>query len=197
MRKRIENLILGQLEQNLDPRLAYHSIDHTQMVLEAAQFLGREEGLSRQEQRLLMTASVLHDAGFLNTYHEHVEAGCEIAWDLLPKFKYSKGEIVEICNIIRATDLRVRPTTHLEAIMRDADLFYIGTDKFEEFAERLRRELINYGRLKPEDDWNGIEISFLTNQKFYTLSAQRRTHKVIRQNLAMLKQKQLMELKAA
>ncbi|GAI89663.1 unnamed protein product [marine sediment metagenome] len=57
------------------------------------ELLGRAEGINEEDLLLVKTAALLHDAGFLKVYDAHEEAGCELAQDLLPKFKYDDRQV--------------------------------------------------------------------------------------------------------
>ncbi|MEM4398069.1 MAG: HD domain-containing protein, partial [Candidatus Woesearchaeota archaeon] len=53
---------------NLDPRLKYHSKQHTIAVFRIAMILAEKEGLSLEEKLLLSIAALFHDTGFLHQY---------------------------------------------------------------------------------------------------------------------------------
>ena len=65
---------LKRLENELDPRLTYHSLAHTRdHVLPAAKRLGRLAGLSAENHLILTTAAAYHDIGFLIQRQGHEE----------------------------------------------------------------------------------------------------------------------------
>ncbi len=186
MINRIEDLVFTEMKRNLDARFEYHSIEHTRMVMEAAETLGTEEEIRGEELKLLRLAALFHDTGFLHTYDEHEEFSCDYASKILAGHGFSTNKIDQICHMIRGTNIRIRPGSHLQAILRDADLLYLGTSNFPEFSLRLQRELISFGKLAPTDDWISIEINFLQKQKFLTLSGRRRTEAGVVENLQIL-----------
>jgi hypothetical protein len=63
------------------------------------------------------------------------------------------------------------PSTILEKILCDADLFYLSGDEFEERGQKLFREWMAYGRLSNEKEWNEMQVSFLEKHRYYTHSA--------------------------
>jgi hypothetical protein len=71
----------------------------------------------------------------------HEAISCQIAEEILVQFDYSPEQIQKIKGMIMATRIPQTPTNHLEEILADADLDYLGRDDFEEISERLFKEL--------------------------------------------------------
>jgi uncharacterized protein len=160
--------ILDRLQSELPAYLTYHNAAHTAYVLGSAHFLAQEENLSDAEHALLSVAALYHDAGFLKGMDKHEDRSCEIARAELPAFGYKPDEIDIICAMIQATKLPQTPHTRAECIMADADLLYLGTDKYIEYSEKLYAEL-KY--LKPSinrAEWFDIQVDFLTAHRFHT-----------------------------
>lgn len=170
--------ILNELEANLAPELTYHSLDHTIDVLEVCKELCVAEGVSAYEQLLVQTAALFHDSGFLYTRKDHEEESCKIASKVLPDHVYSAEEIELICGMIRATKIPQRPYNHLEEIICDADLDYLGRSDFYEIGASLYEEMTNYQLIQNEKDWDAIQIGFLEKHSYLTRTNQeRRTEK--------------------
>jgi len=183
-----EKFILNLLATQLSPALHYHGLHHTLDVMQEAMLLAQEEGVSDQESlRLLKTAALFHDSGFLYTYPDHEEEGCRIARAELPAFSYTKAQIDIICGMIRATKIPQKPRTHLEQILCDADLDYLGRADFEPIAASLFNELKGRGIVSDEKTWNMIQIKFLESHVYHTVSS-----KTKRQ---LIKQRRLEEIR--
>ena len=73
--------------------------------------------------------------------------------------------------MIYVTAIPHKPESHLEEIMCDADLDYLGREDFHEIADKLRVELRENGKLNSDRKWDEIQISFLTNHKYFTKTA--------------------------
>lgn len=129
--------LIHELAQKLQAHLAYHNVDHTKEVVQTSQYIAKAEGLSDEDIQLLSTAALFHDAGFLEGYNNHEELSCKLARSYLPKFDYSPEQIEKICNLIMVTKLPQTPSDTLESILCDADLYYLGTDKYFPIAENL------------------------------------------------------------
>lgn len=163
--------ILNKVKTDLPEFLKYHSYHHVMDVLDAAVTLADLEGLSEYDTLLLKTAVLYHDSGFTRQSNEHEKIGCDIAKESLPNFGYSEKEIEQICGMIMATKIPQSPNNLLEQIICDADLDYLGRDDFWKIGSNLYNELVIYGVLNNERDWNRLQLKFLTSHHYFTQSA--------------------------
>src|SRR5438552_9756214 len=124
----LQSFILDKLHNQLPEWISYHNAEHTEFVIKYAIELGEEEGLGEEELKLLHTAAILHDAGFLKTYADHEIASCDLAREYLPQHDYTPEQVEKVCEIIMATQLPQSPHNKLSRILCDADLYYLGTD---------------------------------------------------------------------
>ena len=159
--------ILEKLERELPPHLTYHDIRHILDVYQASINYAALEGVSEEDTILLKTASLFHDSGFIVQAENHEAISCQIAKENLLQFDFNHEQIQKIKGMIMATKIPQTPTNHLEEILADADLDYLGRDDFEEISERLFQEL----KLSNRNDWNKIQISFFEKHKYFTKSA--------------------------
>lgn len=169
--KNAEKFILEKLGTELPAKLSYHSIEHVKDVFAAAGMIGREEKITDQEMQLLLTAALFHDSGFLREPKDHEEESCRIARKFLPDFDYTSEEIDQICGMIMATKIPQSPKNHLEEILADADLDYLGRDDFFEIGDKLFQELSIFGFLNSEDDWNRLQVRFIESHHYFTKTA--------------------------
>lgn len=161
--------ILEKLKVDLPEYLLYHSVSHVRDVKVQAMRIAKSEGITNQEDLdLLETAAIYHDCGFLSTYTNHEEKGCEIAREVLPDFDYSPAQIKIIEGLIMATKVPQKPKTKLEEIICDADLDYLGRDDFFVIGDYLYEELLHIGVVKDEMAWNHLQIKFLTAHHYFT-----------------------------
>ena len=127
------------------------------------------EDILDDDARLLKTASLYHDTGYIfgdEEYHEYKSV--IIAREELHSFEFSEYEIEEICRLIISTISGKEPLDILENIMRDADLEYLGRDYYPYVSELLRRE-----RSILLSIWKREQIICLERHKFVTSSAQK------------------------
>lgn len=165
------SFLIQKLESGLPSYLTYHHAGHTKEVVEAATYLAKAERLTEEEQLLVRTAALYHDAGYLQTYNGHEEASCLLAIQTLPQFGYSEGQIASICRLIMATRMPVKPTDLLEEIICDADMYYLGTNRYPSLADNLFSELKKNGTVKTTVDWLLMQVEFLSAHRFYTSTA--------------------------
>lgn len=187
--ERAAEFILDKLSRELPKHLSYHSVEHVQDVYDAAEYLGGQENVSGDEMELLLTAALYHDSGFLKGPKGHEEESCRIARQYLPDFAYTPDEIDQICGMIMATKIPQSPKNHLEEILADADLDYLGRDDFFSTGNKLFTELSTSGFLNTEDEWNRLQTRFLESHHYFTNTAiQLRKHKK-EEHLALVKSK--------
>jgi hypothetical protein len=50
-------------------------------------------------------------------------------------------------------------------------LDYLGTDDFENIADRLRQELTEMGKIESRKQWDEIQVKFLKQHQYFTQTA--------------------------
>ncbi|MEO6631166.1 MAG: HD domain-containing protein [Mucilaginibacter sp.] len=165
------NYIIKKLNDELPAHLNYHNASHTLDVYEAAKRLALANGIAGDELTLLLTAAYYHDSGFLVKATGHEEESCRIAWETLPQFGYDQDEINKICGMIMATRLPQLPKNHLEEILADADLDYLGRDDFSFIANQLFMENSYFGTAGDIDEWNRKQVAFMEKHQYFTKTA--------------------------
>lgn len=93
---------------------------------------------------------------------------CGIARETLPGYGYRREDIGKICGMIMATQIPQSPANHLENILADADLDYLGRDDFFTIGDTLFEELKQIGILLTERDWNQLQVRFLEAHRYFT-----------------------------
>jgi predicted metal-dependent HD superfamily phosphohydrolase len=146
-------------------------LKHTKDVVKSVERIALLEGVTDEGLFLLKTAAILHDAGFTERYDNNEEIGARMATEILPKYGYSEQHVKTIVELIHATELPHKPINKLQEIICDADLDYLGTDDFEEIADRLRRELTEMGKIQSRKQWDEIQVKFLKQHQYFTQTA--------------------------
>ena len=165
----LQRHVVNKLQAGLPPQLTYHSVSHTLDVLKQAENIALAEGLTCPEGLfLLKVAALYHDAGFTANYQDHEAEGCVIAQQELPGFGFSEAQISKVCGMIKATKIPQSPTSHLECILCDADLDYLGREDFTQIAQRLFEELVTFKVLAGEEEWNALQVKFLEKHEYFT-----------------------------
>ncbi len=184
-----KDYILNKLKENLDPRLTYHGIHHTLDVLQAAEMLAEKEGVNSNDRTLLLTAAAYHDSGMLRTYVGHEKASIEIARETLPAFGYSQDDLDIIDGLVMATELPQSAMSHIEKIICDADLDYLGRSDFFMIAHQLRYEW-EAMEFKPTTlkEWYQLQLDFLGRHEYMTKTARDLRESKKQQNLKQVEE---------
>ncbi len=185
--ERAKEFILNKLTQELPKHLHYHNISHILDVYDAAMRYAKLEGISAEDTELLKVAALFHDSGFIVKADGHELISCGFAEEYLPDFGYSFNQIEKIKGMIMATRIPQTPKNHLEQILADADLDYLGRTDFEEISNGLFEELKAENKIADIDSWNRIQISFFEKHSYFTESAKRLRNAKKQENLQLIK----------
>lgn len=164
-------LIIDKLINELPGHLRYHTIEHTLDVYDSATFIAKKEGIGPDDLKILQVAAIYHDAGYLIQNHNHEQRSCDIARKYLPQYNYPAAVIEQICDMIMATKIPQNPQTHLEEILCDADLDYLGRNDFFTIGEKLYEEMVNNAMINKPEEWNAIQEKFLQQHHYFTKTA--------------------------
>jgi predicted metal-dependent HD superfamily phosphohydrolase len=183
----IKQNILRQLQDQLPVSLTYHNASHTADVLKQAEYIAKQEGIDNEEEMMLLKiAALFHDTGFLLVYKEHEKKGCCIMREQMQDILDETG-LEKICGLIMATKLPQTPLTHLEEIICDADLDYLGREDFESISNELRLEFLANNIVKNDREWQEKQIRFFEQHKYFTATSNSKRN--------FRKQERLLELK--
>ena len=169
--RKAEKYIVKRLKKELPDNLHYHDLRHTTDVCAAVERLALMEGIEGDDIFLLKTAALYHDAGFVHQYANNEDIGAALAREVLPRFGYTEDQINTICKLIQATKVPQKPSNHLEQIICDADLDYLGGDEFHFIADKLKRELMERDIVQYDKQWDELQIKFLTAHTYFTKTA--------------------------
>ena len=181
--------ILVILEKDLPGHLKYHTVAHTMDVYNRAEAIAGQEGITGRELELLLVAAAYHDSGYLYLREGHENKSCNIAEESLRNFDYSADEIGVIRSVIMATQLPQNPKSLIEQIICDADLDYLGRDDFFETGEGLYQEMLYYGIVSNEKEWNQLQLNFLESHHFFTETSKRNRNEKKQENINALRAK--------
>jgi len=167
----LNDYVLDRLERELPKHLYYHNYKHTIDVTIGVEIIGYGEGVGEEDMLLLKTAALFHDFGQVDGAIDHEEKGCKIVEKILPKFGYDTEQIEIIKGIIMATKLPPQPKTLLEQIIADADLDYLGRRDMVPVSDTLYQELKVQGIIGSFNDWNKLQVKFLSMHQYFTNTA--------------------------
>jgi HD superfamily phosphodiesterase len=191
---KLKTYIIQKLKSEISPALSYHGVHHTIEVLDVCNEYIKRLKIDRSKAGLLRTAALFHDTGFIWTYTHHEERGAEFAREILPAWGYQDDEIEAIGNMIMATKIPQNPRNLLEEILCDADLDYLGTNRFFTTGKTLYQELFTHNVIQDEVMWDQLQINFLSNHLYHTDFAKKNREPVKRKYLANIIKKREMVL---
>ncbi len=167
----LQEIFLDKLEKSLPEYLYYHNVKHTIDVITQVELIGWGEGVTDKDLLLLKTAALFHDMGQIHGAQNHEERSCEYVREFLPGYNYTDEEIDQINDIILATKLPPSPKTLLQKIICDADLDYLGRSDFIPVSDTLFRELKEQNIVTSLNEWNKLQVKFLSNHAYFTDTA--------------------------
>ncbi|MFL9835265.1 HD domain-containing protein [Chryseobacterium terrae] len=187
--EKLNKIILKRLRENLPEHLSYHSVMHVKDVIDSVEKIANSENVNDEDTLLLKTAALFHDTGFLFGSKNHEERSCEIADEYLSDYGYSESQTTKIKGMIMATKIPQTPHNHLEQILADADLDYLGRDDFFTIGNKLFEELSMFGIVNSERDWNLLQEKFLESHHYFTETAINSRKNKKQENLNIIKAK--------
>jgi predicted metal-dependent HD superfamily phosphohydrolase len=166
----------------------FHTLQHTQEVVAGSETMAEYYHLEDEDRFALLLAAWFHDTGYSGGQAAgHENLSIELATKFLSEHKLHQNIINKVVGCINATRLPQNPTSLIEQIICDADLFHLGTSDFREKNKLLREELNDFGNMDlSKKDWRKKNIEFLTKHNYFTSYA--------KDNLDPLKQVYLEEL---
>jgi predicted metal-dependent HD superfamily phosphohydrolase len=175
------------IEKRWNANYLYHDLSHTLRVVVAAQNLAHDLSIPEEDRSRLLIAAAFHDSGYFEDMNNHENIGARVAATFLQSHNASARMINDVVYLIQATALHARPATQLQALLRDADLHYLGSDEFVPRANALRREWEKTREIYFTDEgWIEQNIRFMQQHEFHTDAANKRFAAKKAANLQML-----------
>jgi len=157
------------LIHQLPPDRVFHNLHHTINVMQGAHEIGKAEGLSDTELEIVMLAAWFHDTGHIKTYNGHERVSMAIAEEWLRTEHYPEQGIKQVLRCIEVTTMPQQPTTKLESVICDADLYHLSFNTYDHYQEMLREEWKRELDVDVSDeDWNSQNMAFLTGHSYWT-----------------------------
>lgn len=166
----------------------FHTISHTEGVVNACMMMATHYQLSEEEQTALLVAAWFHDTGYSKGTPENHEAESKAIASTYLRGKETPDTLIEkVMGCIEATKMPQSPRNLIEQILCDADLYHLGTSDFATEAKLLRRELMELGGKEiRKKDWRQNNIQFLQQHSYFTEYARRKLEPVKQEHLQQL-----------
>lgn len=165
--------------------LIYHSLAHTESVVNRAIEMGNYYKLGEREMFIITTAAWFHDTGYYNGGAiDHELRGADKAEQWLKENEIDRDTIEAVRGCILATRIPQNPHNLMEQIVCDADLYHLGTDEFYEHNKEMRKEVEwRTGKKLDKSDWRKGTIALLETHHYHTDYSrnllERKKHKIL------------------
>ena len=180
---KLRERIHKDFSEKLDQKYLYHNLEHTKRVIKSAIKIGASYDLSDDQWKVLLTACLLHDFGFIKSHINHEETGAEIAGSILTEYGYNQDQIKSVKSLILVTEAIAIPNNKLESIIRDSDLEYLGSNDFEKISEKLKDEWLVCDVVSSEEEFYKLQLDFLINHQFHTEYMRKKGKKLKNKNI--------------
>ncbi|MCJ8211812.1 DUF5706 domain-containing protein [Mucilaginibacter sp. RS28] len=165
----VEEYVKRFFQTHHDDRLVYHNFKHTEQVVKHATAIANHYQLNDHDFFILLAAAWFHDTGYFITLEDHETAGANLAESFLKEQNLPEEDIVLVKSAIFSTRMPQNPSTLLEKILCDADLYHLGTDAFEEKNKLMRKEFNDIHHLDNNKlQWNKHSVEFLKSHQYHT-----------------------------
>jgi len=189
--KKVQQYIGIFYESHSGNLFPYHNSNHTENVVQAVEQIANHYQLNDRDFFVVTTAAWFHDLGYqIGEGIEHEMKGAEIAETFLKESGVDSDIILGVKQCIIATKMPQQPTTLLEQIVCDGDLFHFGTDGFRESDKLMRKEwVLRYKKEVDKKEWQKNSIQLLQSHHYHTDYAQLLLNSKKQENLEWLVKK--------
>ncbi len=167
--KKTEQYVTELFNNNKNPALVFHNLDHTKSVVERTKEIAGHYYLSENDMLVVYVAAWFHDTGYMFTDAEHHE---EKSVELMKEFMKNFSEDETLLQMIEECILATRPPlqhdTLLKQIICDADTYHFGTKEFKDTNKKVWEEFNYRGTVMSEKEWAVKTIDLLENHEFFT-----------------------------
>ncbi len=167
---------------------AYHNIEHTKKVAQAAEEIGKISNLTDDQMETLLIAAWLHDIGYVEGAENHEHIGIESARKNLKEWGATPEKIDAVSEAIKATAMPQSPNEIVAEVLCDADLHHLSNEDLFETAQRLRKELATTKKKEfTDEEWIRFNSNFLENHRYFTAYGKTVLEKKKQKNIKKLK----------
>lgn len=186
--KHIENHVRTLFNNHKDVGLVYHTLKHTENVVERTKEIAAHYHVEEDEMLVLYTAAWFHDTGYLIDFQEHEKSSVQLMRSFMLAYTQDESLLNNIENCIMATEKNTEPETLLQQIICDADTYHLGTNAFKKSNKQVRKEReLREGNID-KVEWITHAIAFMEMHRYYTSYCKQLLEKRKQKNLDELKE---------
>jgi len=167
--QKAKTYVLDLIDRELPVEYVFHSKDHTLDVYHNSQIIGKEEGLSPDDQNSLAVSALFHDAGYVKSYENHELLSADLAREFLVSLDVDSGLIEQVVRAILATEVPQTPKDIISKSLCDADLMHLTYDEYFRRIEPMRMEWKLTGRQTlSEEEFHRQSVKFFKAHHYHT-----------------------------
>ena len=167
--KKAESFVKDLFQQYADKNLLFHSLEHTQNVVERSKEISATFDLPENEQFIIYIAAWFHDTGHLLVDpSKHEMKSVELMKTFIMKYPVDEETVRQISDCILATRMPRNPQNLLQKILCDADTYHLGTKEFKATNKQLRKEYELRNIPAPAGGWKKGSLDFMIAHEYYT-----------------------------
>jgi predicted metal-dependent HD superfamily phosphohydrolase len=166
---KVASFVEDRLKNRLSEKMYFHNLEHTLMVVEGVQVIGKHSGLSEADHLVVLLAAFLHDLGYTEKYIGHEESSANIAAEFLLAngFEQDRVELVRGC--IMATRFPQYPKNEMDMVICDADFYHFSLNDYQDYAGKLKAEWEeNLGIVYSNIAWDTLNLEMLSRHEYFT-----------------------------
>ena len=169
LQRDVEQYVIQYFNSHQNKNFVYHNIDHTLEVVQSTIQIANHYQLNDADFFIVFTGAWFHDTGYFIDPKHHEENSAALADEFLKGLAIDSEIRDQVKAVILATKIPQLPTTLLEKILCDGDLYHLGINQFKKKSKLMQKEnaLINEKKLT-KNEWKKKDIQFLENQNFHT-----------------------------
>lgn len=187
---KVKSYSTNTLSDKLPDCVIYHSIQHTEDVVESALEIAEEQRFSDEDKEIIEIAAWFHDLGYTTSMERHEEDGAEMARDFLKERNYPEDRIEKVAGCILATKMPQNPKNPLEKVLCDADMMHLAKGDYFKKADMLHREIqVTKSCVISDLEWLKLNSEFLSKHRFFTEYARNKYGASVKANLDKVREK--------
>lgn len=191
--KKMEDYVIQYLNEHSNAGFYYHNLTHITEVVKATKEIASYYKLDEHACFLLTAAAWFHDIGYPVDMANHEALSADTAAVYLKNTMLNDDEIEVVKKCILATKVPQHPNSLFEQIICDADLYYLGTDRYKQTSSLLKQEIQFLNNNIPVDEsaWRSEAIRFLESHQYHTDYCRLKLDQKKQEILLKLKSKQM------
>lgn len=169
---RVETYVHDLLKEKLPSFRTFHNANHTWQVVRKCIEMCSFYQLSQELTASVVAAAWFHDTGYCISNQFHEDESVKIASSFLKENNIDDRVIGDVNRLILVTKLSVKPESLEEMIIRDADMYHLGSDEYAKWADLLKQEKEKEWDFKiSEEQWRKDNIHFFRQHHYFTTYA--------------------------